>query len=548
MKKLFKRLTQSERDIDAGGTTARTGLMGRLVIHPFLLAIYPLLFLYYKNYESVPVGYVLNSMLRMIFLAGVLFVVLNRVMKSKAKAGLLASVSFMLFFNYGAIREYLAANSYQIGQNHYLMLTNAGLFLIGAGVIARMARSAEILTKFLNLFSIVLVLMASAMLLLAVQEYSVASANSFELSGSDLEEMRRESDGNGTQPDIYYIILDGYASSATLRDSYDYPDNDLVGFLQEKGFYVASDSVANYSYTFLSLASSLNMSHLLNLGEKIGTSSTFKKPVFEMAEDHAVARYLKSRGYTYIHYGSRYELTRKNRQADININCNPEEFNYWLSLLARTTMLSGLEPLTPNGWLPYVKMESKKTLCPFRETGVALNAPGPKFVFMHVLLPHPPFFFRRNGEMWNESIVLSIEAPWVKDKYLEQLIFLNGKVKELIENILASSPKPPIIVLQADHGPALNMKWESPTDLALKERMTILNAYLLPDGGDKALYSTITPVNSFRVIFNHYFNAKFQPLEDRSYFSTWDKPYAFEDVTDRVLSRQSAPDRKAEGF
>lgn len=538
MKRLFKQYAQLGRVVDVGPISPWASLRDRLIIHPFLLALSPLLFLYGNNYESVPLKHLAKSMLLVALITGALFVILSRLWGNRAKAGMLVSALSLLFFNYGGVHEYLFIRvNYEVGQHHYLLVVWAGLFLILAGVISKKGESGRTLTRFLNLFSALWALTLTAVILFATYNYNRISDNLFELSGPDLEEINRPSDGQGSRPDIYYIILDGYASSATLSSVYGYPDNDLISFLKEKGFYVAADSAANYSYTCLSISSSLNMSHLLDLSRRMRDFSTFLKPLYEMAEDHAVAKYLKSRGYTYIHYGSRYDLTYKNRLADLNVNCNSEEFDAWLSLLMRTTMLSGLESSLPDGWLNYVKTESQKTLCPFTEADVALRASGPKFVFMHVLLPHPPFVFKRNGETYNEGVFLDFNYPWVKDKYLEQLIFLNGKVKELIDKILSSSPKKPIIILQSDHGPASMLKWDSPDDVGLKERMTILNAYLLPEGGARELYKTITPVNSFRLVFNHYFGARFKLLEDRSYFSTMKNPYAFIDVTDRVSGK-----------
>ena len=52
--------------------------------------------------------------------------------------------------------------------------------------------------------------------------------------------------------------------------------------------------------------------------------------------------------------------------------------------------------------------------------------------------------------------------------------------------------------------------------------------------GKEFLYPEISPVNSFRVIFNRYFGAKFELLPDRSFFSTAKFLYKFHDVTDRV--------------
>ena len=44
--------------------------------------------------------------------------------------------------------------------------------------------------------------------------------------------------------------------------------------------------------------------------------------------------------------------------------------------------------------------------------------------------------------------------------------------------------------------------------------------------------SVLTPVNTFRLIFNHYFGTDLELLKDESYFSTWDRPYEFVRFTD----------------
>ena len=49
-------------------------------------------------------------------------------------------------------------------------------------------------------------------------------------------------------------------------------------------------------------------------------------------------------------------------------------------------------------------------------------------------------------------------------------------------------------------------------------RFNILNAYYLPDIDIGILYPHITPVNSFRVVFNQYFGTDFELLKDKNYF------------------------------
>jgi hypothetical protein len=126
--------------------------------------------------------------------------------------------------------------------------------------------------------------------------------------------------------------------------------------------------------------------------------------------------------------------------------------------------------------------------------------PGKKFVYLHVLAPHPPFVLGENGEF----------AP-TQDPiqgYDNSVTYLNIRIIPLIKTILANSKNPPVIILQGDHG------WGA-TD---KTRTFILNAYHLPGGGASQIYPTITPVNTFRLIFNTYFGGNYPLLEDKSYF------------------------------
>jgi hypothetical protein len=75
--------------------------------------------------------------------------------------------------------------------------------------------------------------------------------------------------------------------------------------------------------------------------------------------------------------------------------------------------------------------------------------------------------------------------------------------------------------MQGDHGP-----WLQPNP----QHFFIMNAYHLPDHNDQ-LYSTISPVNSFRVVFNEYFGGEYELLEDMSYYSPVPKLYNFSKIS-----------------
>ena len=95
--------------------------------------------------------------------------------------------------------------------------------------------------------------------------------------------------------------------------------------------------------------------------------------------------------------------------------------------------------------------------------------------------------------------------------YTNSIRFLNPRILAFVDAILAESEQPPVIILQSDHG------WPKEE---VENRIAILNAYYLPDGGEAGLYASITPVNSFRHVFNYYWGTDYEMLEDVSRYST----------------------------
>jgi hypothetical protein len=175
----------------------------------------------------------------------------------------------------------------------------------------------------------------------------------------------------------------------------------------------------------------------------------------------------------------------------------------------------------------------------------------PSFIFAHLIIPHPPFVFGQHGEPLNPkggfyfsdgSHFMKIMRA-TKDEYVEsyrkQVMFINSKIETTLDCMLSKSTRPTIIILQSDHGPGSMLDWENPDNTYFKERLSILNAYYFPDNDYIHLYNGISPVNTFRIILNHYFGANYELLEDKSYFSTWSQPYNFIDVTEKVNSEHS---------
>jgi hypothetical protein len=345
--------------------------------------------------------------------------------------------------------------------------------------------------------------------------------------------------GTKQHPDIYYIVLDRYSRADVLEEVYDCDITGFLEYLTNKGFFVASNSYSNYLKTAHSLASSLNMKHILHLTSMVGEDSDNWGPLYKMVQDHEVGRFLKGRGYKFIHLGSWWKPTAQNKLADRNISLSAlPEFS---SIVYRTTMLRPV--------LTYLKIydsrsiQWKRVLYKFDQLAGMPSIKGPTFVFAHMLIPHPPYVFDRDGNFVPTAVAGKKSK---KLKYKEQLDFTNRKLTLLIDGILSESSTPPIIILQADEGEyperyQANIKsfdWRNATPAELRQKLGILNAFYLPGFPEEKLYPSITPVNTFRFIFNHYFDRNLEPLPDNCYaFVDENHIYKFFDVTEELNKR-----------
>lgn len=113
--------------------------------------------------------------------------------------------------------------------------------------------------------------------------------------------------------------------------------------------------------------------------------------------------------------------------------------------------------------------------------------------------------------------------------------FLDRLTELMIDGVIASSASPPIIILQGDTGSGVPRPADYPADRSRLQHMAILNAYLVPEDCQKALYPQITPVNTFRVVFGECLGADIDLIEDRSLYSTYQDPYEFVEVHSELV-------------
>jgi hypothetical protein len=148
---------------------------------------------------------------------------------------------------------------------------------------------------------------------------------------------------------------------------------------------------------------------------------------------------------------------------------------------------------------------------------------GNFFLFAHIYLPHVPFLYGPNGkelEYHGDPNVnwFLVHPENYAESYGYQIDYLNRVVLETIDRIQQSSKKPVVIILQADHGDDFLLDWNNPTADGVDARSSILNAIYFSDRAYEDLYPSMTPVNTFRMVFNHWFGTRYPLLKDKTLF------------------------------
>ena len=343
---------------------------------------------------------------------------------------------------------------------------------------------------------------------------------------------------DAAHPDVYYVIMDAYTSNRYLAQHWGYDNFGFTDALEERECVVALDSESNHSSTLASLASSLNMRYLQE-GENPFLDPTGQMYARQLIADNEVARQLKMRGYTYLWVMSGYDIpsTISDQNIDFYVN-GPQRFGSgelasdphtgnvsFIPIFFNTTMLRGLpivdaiaaaaEPPPTNPDNPRLSLfDNDRARLTWREAERIAEMPEATFTVIHLMLPHAPVRFDREGEdLFGDVFTPSISDP--ESAFFNQLEFVNNRTLEMVDTIQKKSSVPPIIIIQGDHGSNLGVPLY--TD-SLGNQYTpyfeIMNAYCFPNGGNSVIYPSISPVNSFRVMFNTYFDGDYKILDD----------------------------------
>jgi len=339
-------------------------------------------------------------------------------------------------------------------------------------------------------------LAVTPLLLLAIKFYGPETEIAFRFDGFPGEPEAK--------PDIYFLLLDAYGNSNVLADIYGFDNEGFLTELERKGFDVSRSATADYTYTHASVPSLLNMEYLTGVGLRDDPQS-LTRLTDVIAGDNRVVSWLKELGYTYIHGETSDGTNDCGPRVDI---CLPSPFWDYTTeyLLGRTPVGPLLFPVH-GGAATFFNVTRIEQMSRWEEDW-DVSSGEPMFVFIHLMMPHSPYFLdancdvRLSDDLGGQLSERGLSAEVVSDRragYIEQVQCANRVVTQFIDQVDSGS----MIIVTGDHGPEslgqLTIDGSEWNDTELFERAGTLAAIRGPAGCQPDLPDDHHLVNTFRI-------------------------------------------------
>jgi len=484
-----------------------------LPFYPVLLGCFPALSLLSTNVGDARFNEIWLLAAVVASLAAVLWLALYPVFREHHKVALLIAAFWIPFHAYGALADGLKAGLREPDVSPLPPLAAAAFLGIAgltlAAALLRTRRDLAPATGALNKVALCLIAVPLVTYGLAVRGQSSPVRPSAPADGPALTQEMLD-----TFPDIYYIIPDSYPRADVLLETFGLDNTPFLDALKERGFHVVDDSYSNYPKTQMSLASSMNLDYL----DPDHVEAEWNKGLPDFVSqiwDNKVMDFLAGHGYEFPTFSSGVAAT----EIDGGRFVKPDTFalsELQRVYIAMTPFRSPVERLARSG-------EANRILFVLEELGKIRRGDRPMFVFAHLMSPHLPHTFDAEGNTL-------AEVPPYYEGFRDATLCLNERFLLMIDRIRKRQPNS-IIIIQGDHGCRSDWQstagrdlipWEGTKEEYILDYTAVLNTIYFPDGDYRAFYPGITPVNTFRIVFNKYFGTDYELLPDKTFLTFQD--------------------------
>jgi hypothetical protein len=466
-----------------------------LIFLEFATALYVILD---SNHEMTSLSYINMILIAIAFVGGYTTLATGCILlfyKNRGKVALIFALCGLLVMEYSRFCSIITAIFPALGRIRYLLVIFTLTLISVCLVVLKSKHSFVYLARILSLILICLIVYTIAFGARSAGN-KIESLDYAEPVIKDIQPIKL-----GYQPDIFFIVLDSYARSDFLKRFWEYDNREFEEYLISKGFAIASKSFSPEYSTYYSIASILNMGENTNYGKSKNLHNALSS-----IKNSYVIRELQAKDYDIVNL-SLFDLGFEKSYYNVFDDQYPINKSDGFRALFSHSIFSKI--------VAYHSMITSDigntNIAIFDFLGKTMPSLKPRFIYAHLLTPHSPASIDEKGHL----IAIPVRPGYSQKNYLAQLKGTNILTRQAIESILAKYPleRKPIIIIQGDHGSRL-------LNNSKMEKFAILNAVLLPGGGNSLFYSSISPYNTFKVIFNAYYNKKYKLLPDIKFDSS----------------------------
>lgn len=429
--------------------------------------------------------------------------------RNTVKAALAAGLLLGLYFFFGAIQDFLKAYLHPFSR--YAILVPA-IGVAAAVWLIYLRRTRNVFSRLLFYLNL---LFALYIMIDGISVFvSAGNPPRFGHGTGASRDTISYAHYNGAKPDIYFLLFDAYTSSLALKEQYQYDNGDFDRFLKAKGFHLQRESFSNYKYTILSMPSILNMGYLDKLRDVKGGPVAEYYYLSDLIKDNDLMTWLHSIGYEIVNC-SIFDL--RGHPSPIEESLLPLQTR----LITDQTFYSRF--YRDIGWNFYqftinplsekeidLSLNNDNRLIDCLVKASSVRTAHPRFIYGHFNIPHPPYYFDRNG---NRKKVKAPYTPADEDRlpdYLDYLPYTNSKAEAMIDTILKNTGGNAVIILMGDHG----LRYHDRLGYNPLPFLQNQNAVYFPGKDYRLFYDSISGVNQFRVVLNSLFRQNIPLLKD----------------------------------
>ncbi len=467
-----------------------------IFFYPFFFSLYPVLHLTMRNISEISLAQALWASAAALGIAFA-FWPFTRLFSARPEKRAPVLFLFLLLFHfyglyYGQIAGLLPDGLSLLASHALAVLFPAAAWALLACFLARSRSSFSAGNRILGVAVWILLGWNIAGILLHA---GTSLAHSFRTKRPESPQLQMTP---GSAPDIYCFILDEFAAPGSAQRLFGMDAVPFSEALRRRNFVVATESRARYALTEPAIADILNLGQF---AENADAASVVRRS--------AVVGILKRRGYRIIDFASLKHLFLE--AADRRIYYDLSRASIFFDEFYRTLLERSLLRILPDAWrrreTDLVPFYRQRILQVFEELPAIVEEPGPKFIFIHLFSPHEPFVFTPEGNAAAPRLIWDHSDP---RRYLGQYKYISRRILETVDMIMERSLRPPVILLQSDHGYRGSRRRGNRVPHA--EMVSVLNALHLPGIFPEKLDPSLSPRNNFRLVFNLYFGADYPLL------------------------------------